>query len=114
MLVLKSGYRVEVTSWENDGDHYATEVWEGMTKLEATVLAKYCIKCTSADAPYGLLEELCKEYGFPYNTEDSIFHEEVHNDMIGHQYESDYSRIVNSVEVFCIPSTIEFEQVDLC
>jgi hypothetical protein len=29
---IKPGYRLSVTSWENDGDHYKTNVLEGLSK----------------------------------------------------------------------------------
>ena len=35
MSVIKAGYRVTVTSWENDADYYRTESSLGLTKEEA-------------------------------------------------------------------------------
>jgi hypothetical protein len=32
---IKAGYKLTITSWENDGDHYATESVEGLTREDA-------------------------------------------------------------------------------
>lgn len=32
MSTIKAGYRITVTSWENDADHYNTEIVDGLTE----------------------------------------------------------------------------------
>lgn len=34
MSVIKAGYRLSVTSWENDADNYNTEIVDGLSKSE--------------------------------------------------------------------------------
>lgn len=38
--VIPAGYRVSVTSWENDADHRKTNVFEGLTKERVEFLAE--------------------------------------------------------------------------
>lgn len=38
--VIPAGYRVTVTSWENDADHYKSTVFEGLTKERVNFLAE--------------------------------------------------------------------------
>lgn len=40
--VLKKGYTIEVTSWENDGDNYMTESIVVQDKEKAQAIAKMC------------------------------------------------------------------------
>lgn len=40
--VIKKGYTLEVTSWENDGDHYSTKAKTVETREEAERLFKIC------------------------------------------------------------------------
>lgn len=35
MTIIKKGYRITVTSWENDADNYNTKTMDGFTKEEA-------------------------------------------------------------------------------
>lgn len=42
MAVIKAGYRLTVTSWENDADNYATKVIDGLTIERARVCVAYC------------------------------------------------------------------------
>lgn len=59
MTTIKAGYRLTVTSWENDGDHYNTKVSEGWTKDEVAFLVPF-IKTT------------CDLLGNEYEPEDSV------------------------------------------
>jgi hypothetical protein len=38
---IPAGYRLSVTSWENDADNYHTEVKEGLTKEQTTALVGF-------------------------------------------------------------------------
>lgn len=38
--IIPAGYRLTVTTWENDGDHYKTKVLEGLTKERVTALVE--------------------------------------------------------------------------
>ena len=40
--VIPAGYRLSITSWENDADAYGTEVLEGLTKERVEFLLELC------------------------------------------------------------------------
>ena len=40
--IIPVGYRLSVVSWENDGDHYNTEVMEGLSEEEVKFLVEIC------------------------------------------------------------------------
>lgn len=40
--IIPSGYRITVTSWENDADNYNTKVLEGLDLTSATFYAELC------------------------------------------------------------------------
>lgn len=50
MAIIKAGYRLTVTSWENDADNYATKVIDGLTFERARICAAYCELFNSDDA----------------------------------------------------------------
>jgi hypothetical protein len=39
---IPAGYRISITSWENDGDNYKTEVLEGLTKERVKLYTDIC------------------------------------------------------------------------
>lgn len=45
--VIPAGYRVSITSWENDADHRKTKVFEGLTKERVEFLAELLPHFTS-------------------------------------------------------------------
>ena len=38
---IPSGYQIQITSWENDGDNYNTQILEGLTKDCAKALVEF-------------------------------------------------------------------------
>jgi len=40
--IIPAGYRVTITSWENDGDHYENTVHEGLTKERVEYILELC------------------------------------------------------------------------
>lgn len=40
--IIPAGYRLTVTSWENDADNYNTKVVEGLSKEECQFQADFC------------------------------------------------------------------------
>jgi hypothetical protein len=42
MSTIESGYRITVTSWENDADNYRTVIRGGFTKEQMTFLVELC------------------------------------------------------------------------
>lgn len=41
-MKIKAGYKIEVTSWENDGDNYLTKSKEGLTKEQTQFYIDIC------------------------------------------------------------------------
>lgn len=41
-MKIKAGYKIEVTSWENDGDNYSTKSKEGLTKEQTQLYFDIC------------------------------------------------------------------------
>lgn len=44
VTTIPAGYRVSVTSWENDGDNYNTEILEGLSKEAVMFIVAFCHK----------------------------------------------------------------------
>lgn len=40
--MIKSGYMVRITSWENDGDHYNTKTFDGLDTIQTRNLIAFC------------------------------------------------------------------------
>jgi hypothetical protein len=49
MTIIPIGYRVTVTTWENDGDNYNTKCVEGLSKSAAEFIMKLCNLHGSSD-----------------------------------------------------------------
>lgn len=45
--IIPAGYRLTITSWENDADNYQTTVHEGLTKAKVEFILELCCKFTS-------------------------------------------------------------------
>ena len=41
--IIPAGYQLSVVSWENDGDHYNTEVMNGLSEEEVKFLVEICL-----------------------------------------------------------------------
>ena len=64
-VLIPAGYRVEVTSWENDGDNYNTKSISGIKSesavkfiVEICKLHKSCLLYTSPSPRDGLLSRM--------------------------------------------------------
>lgn len=56
---IKAGYRVHVTTWENDGDNYKTKTVEGLTENETHFLVEFCKLFYSGNQQDGCYGNLC-------------------------------------------------------
>jgi len=61
-MKIKAGYRIEVSSWECDGDNGKTEVMEGLTKPEVKAVVEYLKLFTKSTS--------CGGFGNCYNASD--------------------------------------------
>lgn len=41
-MIINAGYRVHVTSWENDADNYQTKIVDGLSEPEVNFVVKLC------------------------------------------------------------------------
>ena len=67
--IIPAGYRVSVTSWENDADNYKTNVFEGLTKERVEFLAELLPHFYSGSNNRG------KTFGNMYEPSDSRYAE---------------------------------------
>ena len=52
--IIPAGYRLSVTTWENDGDNYQTKMLEGLTKERVTALVALCKLFSSKNRGAGI------------------------------------------------------------
>lgn len=74
-MKIKAGYKIEVISWENDGDNYSTKSKEGLTK-EQTQL--YVDICNLMSGEFGNMYE-------PDNAETDALNVEVADILLKHK-----------------------------
>lgn len=67
--IIPPGYRVSVTSWENDADNYKTNIFEGLTKERVEFLAELLPHFYSGSNNRG------KTFGNMYEPSDSRYAE---------------------------------------
>ncbi len=110
--MIKAGYTLEVTSWENDGDCYNTKRLDGLRAKDVSWRFKF-LKRFSQDNDHQLTEESVNalillvdpnRYNNEAITEELAY--EVVNDviyeMLGSTYESDYLRTFESAAVYYV------------
>ncbi len=63
-LIIKKGYTITVTSWENDGDHYATKSKTVDTIDKAKAIYELCttVFCSSTNGEKGIGNMMDDEY----------------------------------------------------
>ncbi len=68
MANIPSGYQLQITSWENDGDHYTTTITNGLTKEDCKFIIDVCKLFVSAsDNTGGYGNRGCTEAGDQYH-----------------------------------------------
>ncbi len=68
---IKAGYRLTVTSWENDGDNYNTKSQDGLTKEESVFLVELITLFKSRHNRHGL----SRTFGNMYDPSDKEIEE---------------------------------------
>jgi hypothetical protein len=61
--ILEKGYTLRITSWENDGDNYRTEIFQTQDKATAEEVKRFCDRFLSkpSEGGYGNALDLTKE-----------------------------------------------------
>lgn len=132
--VIKAGYNVEVTTWENDGDNYNTKTFVFKTLEEVKLFHKFLMyfECDSYGNGYLGVEEvlatLSKEApdvlnwlvslypGKLRSWENSLEERAVHMaiaDYIGWWCDGDYFRTFDSAKYYYVPEELTFPMVKL-
>ena len=137
MTHIKAGYQLQVTTWENDGDHYNTEIRSGLTKEDTKFLISIAEQF-SKKGKYGndfikdndLIEVVSKalegnssitplmKAEWQEALQNSIdegdgafyLHEILSDTLLGcpeEDYGAGFCRVVETIEVFCIPEDID-------
>ncbi len=124
---IKAGYRLSVTSWENDADNYQTKIKEGLSEDQTRLYLDLCKLHTSRndrkDPGFGNLFEPDDEIIALYeeavakilsNHGSSIDHGDV-DDLLGDLglvgSSEFYTRVLDNFEVDFIEKTIQIEDV---
>ena len=122
MQFVKSGYLLQVTTWENDGDFYNMKQFCGLSQDEASFLIDVCSLFRRGvelhDIDYSeLVEEidtiknkyidLSIPVSFIVTDEDQGYIEDLYSEavheLIGYSENDEYWRVVDKVELFNIP-----------
>lgn len=133
--IIKAGYRLTATSWENDADHYAAEVMDGLTEAEVRM---YVELGTYLGSGYGendfgnmyvgssrddkvvkvrqVLSEVIKKHRGAFENDDHFEFavcepiEFVNDKLLG--YSDDYlMRVLQEIKVEFIPNDIVIQDV---
>lgn len=124
--MIKAGWSLEVTSWENDGDCYNTERFEGLFKEEVQWRVNV-LKALMGRPQYHRQDDLDREdylklasylpndmlEDVSFEVDEDEGYCEVHDvvsdvvhQMIGSPYEAEGTRVVESYKVHYIPFDI--------
>ena len=116
MSNIPAGYRLNITTWENDADHYMTQVIDGLTEKQVRFyidLASH-FKSTNdprnpglGNAPHdegmllGVFNDVAKQHGYHEHllSEDDIY-DWLTEHLLGYPVEEGYRDEVNFCRVF--------------
>lgn len=130
-MKIKAGYKIEVTSWENDGDNYSTKSKEGLTKEQTQFYFDICNRLSGvfgnmydpdesekADLYAAVSDillkhkdvalELFEAVDFNNETCEEIF-SDIHYELFGSS--EFYTRQLESISVTYIPYDLVLEDV---
>ena len=113
--MIKQGYMLRVTSWENDGDCYNTKTFDGLTDVQAKSLVAFCeflnrqdqIEANEID--FGnFIQQNSDFVGFSgwEGSMDQEFFEELAYEVVGCGYETGMLRVCERWDVHYIPLDI--------
>jgi hypothetical protein len=130
--IIPAGYRVTVTTWENDGDNYNTKTVEGLTESETEFVVKLCKLHYSKNAYktakgfgnmyepsekeietyFAALQKLRDEHttGSPEDCDDPEGMQE-YGYKLGLTCGEFYTRVCENIKVEFIPEQIEIDDV---
>ena len=130
MSTIKSGYRITVTSWENDADNYRTETIDGLDEHEVRfhvdllklIMGSRCNDKTvfgnmyePRDSEVDLFEEAVTKVLTKHDELDSKYHaRDIAMDIIGDYTgysEGFFTRVAESIVVEYVPQEIIIEDV---
>jgi hypothetical protein len=105
-------YILEITSWENDGDHYNTELEfskdSTLERFEALRLASQNLPFTVSGIEFKNLQEVADSEATDSN---GHYISDYFLDSIGYGYESSIARTVDSVKMYFLDSSGKLEKL---
>lgn len=115
MKTIKKGFYLEVTTWENDGDHVKTEAHR-FDSLEEFEVALEVVKAMCdlhsddsflyyEDGVDKLLSTMSEKAGFDVT--------DLALDLVGTQYESNYYRVVDSYSSYFVDRDVVFPTITI-
>lgn len=126
--MIKTGYLIQITTWENDADNYSTKSYDGLTYNKCLFMAELCKLFASRysglkgfgnsetsnskvyEAYRQLLVNFEKEHGQVPVSFDEIEDDYISDalyDIIGMWGEGEYWRVVESYKVYHVKQPIE-------
>lgn len=66
--MIKKGYQLHITTWENDADHYKTKVISGLDVYDCKFIIELCSLFTSASSSKGFGNRGATENGDRHNS----------------------------------------------
>lgn len=104
-MTIKAGWMLQVTSWENDGDHYNTKTFYNLSKEDLDTKLAMCKelnKLGQAEATADTFDSIATKLGITESdaVEDMIY------DLVGIAEYYDYLRVCESWKVYFIPFDI--------
>ena len=114
--MIKAGYAIEITSWENDGDFYNTKRFDGLSLEDCrwrVAVCEYMHKNMRQEglneehviAIYNMLPVACRN-AESIDDQYDIVSDVIYN-LVGYEYESGLPRVCESWSVYFIQSAIE-------
>jgi hypothetical protein len=119
--MIKAGYLLQITTWENDGDNYSTKSFSGLDYNECVFMAKVCELFASRysnlkgfgnsdrrdsqvfNAYRELLSDFKKNYGelpLDFDEEEDDYISDILYDIVGTWCDGDYWRVVENYKVY--------------
>ena len=123
--VIKKGYYLEITTWENDGDNYKTKIMDGLSEAEARHYkgftdqfhSKYAgaagLNLGNSEIDYYVDDEMSNQEAYLIKSchkylldVDTHGHGDIVFDVVNTWCNGEYYRVVESCKVFFNPSEV--------
>lgn len=115
--MIKQGYMVQITSWENDGDCYNTKTFDGLSQMQTISLVAFCEflqeygseQPSASDIDFSKFVQFNDYAGFSgWDSEASQeYFEELAYEVVGCGYETEYLRVLESYKVYNVPADMQ-------